>query len=69
MSDFLTLALLFLLVALSFYAGYTFTVKQSIENTLTILKEDGIIRMVESDDGEIEIYSGYKFYEGRSEKS
>ena len=64
MSDFLTISLLLLLVGLSFYAGHIFTIKRVTENLLTLLKEEGIIRLVEDEDGETKIYSGYKFYEG-----
>ena len=64
MSDFLTISLLLLLVGLSFYAGHIFTIKRVTENLLTLLKEEGIIRLVEDEDGETEIYSGYKFYQG-----
>ena len=65
MSDFLTISLLLLLVGLSFYAGNIFTIKRVTENLLTLLKEEGIIRLVEDEDGETEIYSGYKFYQGK----
>ena len=65
MSDFLTISLLLLLVGLSFYAGHIFTIKRVTENLLTLLKEEGIIRLVEDEDGEPEIYSGYKFYQGK----
>tara|TARA_B100000519_G_C14136648_1_gene387836 strand:+ start:733 stop:933 length:201 start_codon:yes stop_codon:yes gene_type:complete len=65
MSDFLTISLLLLLVGLSFYAGHIFTIKRVTENLLTLLKEEGIIRLVEDEDGETEIYSGYKFYQGK----
>tara|TARA_A100001515_G_scaffold131377_1_gene119137 strand:- start:269 stop:472 length:204 start_codon:yes stop_codon:yes gene_type:complete len=64
MSDFLTISLLLLLVGLSFYGGHLFTIKSVTENILTCLKEEGIIRFVEDEDGETKIYSGYKFYEG-----
>ena len=67
MSDFLTISLLLLLVGLSFYAGHIFTIKRVTENLLTLLKEEGIIRLVEDEDGETEIYSGYKFYQGKEE--
>ena len=65
MSDFLTISLLLLLVGLSFYAGHIFTIKRVTENLLTLLKEEGIIRLVEDEDGETESYSGYKFYQGK----
>ena len=65
MSDFLTISLLLLLVGLSFYAGHIFTIKRVTENLLTLLKEEGIIRLVYYEDGETEIYSGYKFYQGK----
>ena len=65
MSDFLTISLLLLLVGLSFYAGHIFTIKRVTENLLTLMKEEGIIRLVEDEDGETEIYSGYKFYQGK----
>ena len=65
MSDFLTISLLLLLVGLSFYAGHIFTIKRVTENLLTLLKEEGIIRLVDDEDGETEIYSGYKFYQGK----
>ena len=65
MSDFFTISLLLLLVGLSFYAGHIFTIKRVTENLLTLLKEEGIIRLVEDEDGETEIYSGYKFYQGK----
>ena len=65
MSDFLTISLLLLLVGLYYYAGHIFTIKRVTENLLTLLKEEGIIRLVEDEDGETEIYSGYKFYQGK----
>ena len=65
MSDFLTISLLLLLVGLSFYAGHIFTIKRVTENLLTLQKEEGIIRLVEDEDGETEIYSGFKFYQGK----
>lgn len=52
------------LVFLSFYAGYQFALPRIIENVLDTLHEDKIIRMIEEDDGEVNIYSGTKFYNG-----
>lgn len=62
----LIVVLLLALVALSFYAGHQFAIPRVTESLLTILKEDNIIRFVEKADGEIEVYSGYKFYNGDS---
>lgn len=67
MSDLLTISLLLGLVGLSFYAGHLFTVKHATENLLNVLKEEGIIRFVEQEDGETGVYSGYKFYQGKEE--
>ena len=30
-----------------------------------MLREDQVIRLVEDEDGEMEIYSGYKFYQDK----
>jgi len=60
----LIVLLLLALVGLSFYAGHQFAIPRVTESLLTILKEDNIIRFVEKPDGEIEVYSGYKFYNG-----
>lgn len=59
--------LLLALVGFSFYAGHQFAIPRVTESLLTILKEDNIIRFVEKADGEIEVYSGYKFYNGDNE--
>ena len=52
--------LLVALVALCFYVGYKFAVNRSIEAILLLL--ENVIRMIDMPDGEIEIYSGTKFY-------
>lgn len=54
--------LLVALVALCFYVGYKFAVNRSIEAILLLLEKDNVIRMIDMPDGEIEIYSGTKFY-------
>ena len=58
MSDLLEISVLLGLVGLSFYAGHLFTLKRATENLLTVLKEEGIIRFVEEEDGEPGVYSG-----------
>ena len=64
MDGFLTLSLLILLVALSFYAGYRCRVESMVEDIVdhvfNELQKDGVIRIVEGADGENEIYSGNK---------
>ena len=39
-------ALLVILVGLCFYAGYKFALQRAIEQTLMVLEDDGIIRLV-----------------------
>ena len=62
--DIFTLVLLVVLMGCVFYAGYEFAVPRVTEKVLEVLREDHIIRFVEQEDGEIEVYSGYKFYKG-----
>ena len=64
MYDLLIIGSLLFLVGLSFYAGYQFALPRVVEAVLTSMNEEQIIRMIEGDDGDIEIYSGYKFYKG-----
>lgn len=64
MDGFITLSLLISLVVLSFYAGYRCRVESMVEDIVdhifNELQKDGIIRIVESANGESEIYSGNK---------
>ncbi len=62
--DIFTLVLLIILLCCVFYAGYQFAIPRVTERTLEILREDHIIRLVEDEDGEVEVYSGYKYYKG-----
>ncbi len=57
-------AFLVILVGLCFYAGYKFALQRAIEQTLMVLEDDDIIRLVNKPNGEIEVYSGTKFYNG-----
>jgi hypothetical protein len=63
--DILTLVLLVMLMCCVFYAGYQFAIPRVTEKVLDVLREDHIIRLVEQEDGEIEVYSGYKFYQDK----
>lgn len=67
MIDVFTVVLLLALVGLSFYAGYQYAVPKVAETLLTILHQDNIIRLVEREDGEVEVYSGYKFYNSKND--
>ena len=62
--DIFTLVLLVVLMGCVFYAGYEFAIPRVTEQVLEVLRQDHIIRFVEQEDGEIEVYSGYKFYNG-----
>ena len=62
--DIFTLVLLVVLMGCVFYAGYEFAVPRVTEQVLNLLREDHIIRFVEDADGEVDVYSGYKFYKG-----
>ena len=64
MYDILTMVLLFTLMGCVFWAGYQFAIPRVTEQVLNLLREDHIIRFVEDEDGEVEVYSGYKFYQG-----
>ena len=55
-------SLLISIVGLSFYAGYKYAYYKVIDSTLTVLEEDNIIRLIELPDGDVEVYSGTKFY-------
>ena len=48
----------------TFYAGYQFAIPRVTEGVLEVLKQEQIIRLVEDEDGEVEVYSGYKYYQG-----
>jgi len=50
------------LVGVSAYAGYKWAVSRVLESTLIVLEQDNIIRLVHLPDGDIEVYSGTKFY-------
>jgi len=67
MIDVFTVVLLLALVGLSFYAGHQYAVPKVTETLLTILQQDNIIRLVEHEDGEVEVYSGYKFYNSKND--
>jgi len=66
MYEFLIILGLLLLVGFSFYAGHEWTLPRVVEDTIHALEEEKIIRFVEKNDGsgEVEIYSGTKFYNG-----
>ena len=55
-------SLLLAVVGLSCYAGYKYAYYKVIDSTLTVLEEDNIIRLIELPDGDVEVYSGTKFY-------
>ena len=55
-------SLLLAVVGLSCYAGYKYAYYKVIDTTLMVLEEDNIIRLIELPNGEIEVYSGNKFY-------
>jgi len=63
--DILTLGMLMLLLGLVFHAGYQFAIPRVTEKVIEMLREDQVIRLVEDEDGEMEIYSGYKFYQDK----
>jgi hypothetical protein len=63
-NDLMIGSLLISIVGLSFYAGYKYAYYKVIDSTLTVLEEDNIIRLIELSNGEIEVYSGTKFYNG-----
>lgn len=67
--DVVILVLLLVLVGISFYLGTKFTFNQIVEHAVdhvfAELEKEGIIRLVE-ENGEIEVYSGNKFYEDKS---
>ena len=65
MYDILTLGMLMLLLGLVFHAGYQFAIPMLTEKVIEMLREDQVIRLVEDEDGEMEIYSGYKFYQDK----
>lgn len=54
--------MLLALVGLSFYAGHQYAIPRVTEAILMVLHNDKIIRLIELDDGEVEVYSGSKFY-------
>lgn len=60
--NFTIVVCLLALVGASFYAGYKWAVHRVIESTLQVLQDDNIIRLVEDHNGNIEVYSGTKFY-------
>mgnify|MGYP003112744871 FL=1 len=62
--DILTLSLVLILMGCTFYAGYQFAIPRVTEGVLEVLKQQQIIRLVEDEDGEVEVYSGYKYYQG-----
>jgi len=59
--------LLFALVGLSFYAGHQFAIPRVTEMVLMVLHNDRIIRLIELEDGEVEVYSGSKFYNSETD--
>tara|TARA_R110000823_G_scaffold245498_1_gene369569 strand:- start:110 stop:313 length:204 start_codon:yes stop_codon:yes gene_type:complete len=61
-NDIIIGGMLLAVVGLSFYAGYKWAYLKVIDSTLTVLHEDNIIQLVELPDGEVEVYSGTKFY-------
>ena len=61
-------SLLLAVVGLSFYAGYKYAYYKVIDTTLMVLEEDNIIRLIELPNGEIEVYSGTKFYRNGVDK-
>jgi|TARA_R110000744_G_scaffold229490_1_gene347507 hypothetical protein len=61
-NDLMIGSLLISIVGLSFYAGYKYAYYKVIDSTLTVLEEDNIIRLIELPDGDVEVYSGTKFY-------
>lgn len=62
-NDFAIIGLLVFLVILCFYLGYKYALDKALQITLTVLEEEKIIRLVEIN-GEIEVYSGSKIYNG-----
>ena len=60
--NFTIVVCLLALVGASFYAGYKWAVHRVIESTLQVLQDDNVIRLVEDHNGDIEVYSGTKFY-------
>ena len=65
MSDIFTLVMLLMLLGLVFHAGDQFAIPRVTEKVIEMLREDQVIRLVEDEDGEMEIYSGYKFYQDK----
>jgi len=59
--------LLFTLVGLSFYAGHQYAIPRVTEAVLMVLHNDRIIRLIELEDGEVEVYSGSKFYNSKTD--
>ena len=58
---------LFALVGLSFYAGHLYAIPRVTEAVLMVLHNDRIIRLIELEDGEVEVYSGSKFYNSETD--
>lgn len=60
-------SLLIFLVGMCFWLGYRYALHRAFEVTIKILADDGVIRLVEDEDGETEVYSGSKFYNEKRE--
>ena len=59
------LLLLFLLMGFSMYAGYRLKynhMEDIVQHTLEALESEKIIRFVDRPDGEVEVFSGTKYY-------
>ena len=52
---------------MQFWLGYRYALHRAFEVTIKILADDGVIRLVEDEDGETEVYSGSKFYNEKRE--
>ena len=61
--------LLLALVGLSFYAGHQYAIPRVVEEILKVLHNDKIIRLIEQADGEVEVYSGSKFYNSKTDST
>lgn len=66
-NDITIISLLVFLVGTCFWLGYKYAMNRAFEVTITILEKDNIIRLVEDDEGELEVYSGSKFYNDKKE--
>lgn len=61
--DIMIAVLLCSLVGACFWLGYQYSIERAVENTLKVLEDEDIIRLIETN-GELEVYSGSKIYDG-----